>query len=292
MGHPEWNEPKKPAWSDNLPALSIRGLDFIKTNPAVFGRNAVNEIRKIVFLDHLPDRKGAFLPISRGKDKRVCACLTRDGEMLYIGAEGGINAADICEKLFSGLDRIEQIIFEGNSFHTETATDFSSMFEGCRSLKALSFAVFRTPKVTSFHRMFYGCENLTSLNLCHFDTSASYSFSYMFCGCRSLESLDVSTFQVHRAVKYAKLFDERCNAYWFHVPPSIEGMFCDCESLTRLDLRSFQTHDVRDFEDMFRNCRKLRKLLLSNGFVIRRDADTKNMFTGCESLDRTGLPVF
>ncbi len=287
----EWNTPKTPDWAKNQPALSIRKLEFVKRNPAVFGCNALPEIRKIIFLDHKPDMKGISLNISRVKNGPVMARLTPDKKTMYIGADGGIDATEICWKMFGGLDLIEQIVFEYNSFHTEITVDFSRMFEGCKNLKILNIAVFRTPKAETFYGMFSGCESLTSLTLNNFDTRNVHDFRNMFSGCKSLEMLDIRNFNVHSAVKYAKLFDERCNSYLAWAPPGISGMFSGCESLSSLDLRSFRTGRINDFSEMFMNCKNLRTLQLSSGFVIRSDAETDRMFAGCDKLDKTGLPI-
>ena len=61
----EWNKPKAPKWAHNLPSPGIRKLNFIKRNPGIFGRDVIPEIRKITFLDHLPDKKGISFDISR-----------------------------------------------------------------------------------------------------------------------------------------------------------------------------------------------------------------------------------
>ncbi|MBQ6508559.1 MAG: BspA family leucine-rich repeat surface protein [Flexilinea sp.] len=287
----EWNKPKTPDWAENVPALSIKKLEFVQLNPAVFGPKALPEIRKIIFLDHAPDMKGTSLNISQMKNGPISARLTPDKTTLYIGADGGIDATKICDGLFKGLDLIEQIIFEYNSFHTEFSTGFSNMFRDCKNLKTLNIAVFRTPKAELFSGMFSGCESLTSLTLTNFDTGNVHDFRNMFSGCKHLETLDIRNFKIHTAVKYAKLFDERCNSYLSWAPPGISGMFSGCESLTSLDLRSFRTGRVIDFSGMFENCKNLRKLQLSDGFVIRRDAKTDRMFAGCEKLDKTGLPI-
>lgn len=260
----EWNRPKGPKWAHNLPGPGIRELNFINRNPGIFGRNAIPEIKKITFLDHLPDKKGISFDISREKKMTVMACLSKNKEDLYIGADGGINAADICSHLFEGLKHIEQIVFTWDSFHTDFTEDFSHMFKDCMNLKTLS--------VTSFR------------------TSRAVFFNDMFSGCKSLESLELGNFYIHQGEKWGKLFDKNCNAYWFRASPFIERMFSGCESLTRLDLSSFDTTRVINFTGMFENCKNLHTLRLGSRFVIRSDAKTDNMFAGCEKLDKSHLP--
>ena len=260
----EWNQPKLPKWAHNLPGLGIRKLNFIDRNPGIFGRNVVPEIKRITFLDHLPDQKGISFDLSRGTKLSVMACLSKNIEDLYIGADGGINAADICDHLFEGLKHIEQIVFTWDSFHTDFTENFSHMFRDCMSLKTLSVTSFRTSKAVFFNDMFSGC--------------------------KSLESLELGSFYIHQGEKWGKLFDKNCNSYSFRASPFIDHMFSGCESLTRLDLSSFDTSRVVDFTGMFENCKNLHTLRLGSRFVIRSDADTKDMFTGCEKLDKSRMP--
>jgi surface protein len=260
----EWNQPKAQKWTHNLPSQGIRRLNFIDRNPGVFGRNVIPEIRKITFLDRIPEKKGISFDISREKKSSVMACLSKDKRDLYIGADGGINAADICSHLFEGLKHIEQIVFPWDSFHTDLTTDFSYMFKDCMSLKALSVTSFRTSK--------------------------GFYFNDMFSGCKSLESLELGNFYIHQGEKWGKLFDKNCNAYWFRASPFVARMFSGCESLSSLDLSSFDTTCIDVFTSMFENCKNLQTLRLSSRFVIRSDAKTDNMFTGCEKLDKSALP--
>lgn len=275
----------------NIPANSFAELNFIKQNPSVFGRNAADEIRKIVFLDHLPEMKGKSMNIAAYKSRNITACLAKDRKTLYIGADGGINASDCCRHMFRGLEYIEEIVFEYDSFHSDSAKSFSGMFENCRNLKSLSLGGIRTPESKSFSDMFRGCESLTSLNVSGFETSSCTDFSRMFAGCKSLQSIDLTGFAIHKGTRYAKLFDERCNAYWFRAAPKIREMFKDCESLKTLDLRSFSTASVDDFTGMFENCRDLQTLKLGSSFVISRTAYTDRMFDGCDKLDKKHLPA-
>ena len=252
-------------WTRNRPAKSIRGLEFVKSNPSVFGQNAVGEIRSVIFLDRLPERTRARMDISESRDGRVQACLTRDRHTLYIGAEGGINAGSVCEHLFDGLASVEQILFENSSLRTDEADSFAQMFRGCESLESLDVNGFVTLK--------------------------AYDFTEMFRGCRRLKQLGISRFRIDLAIRWAKYFDERCDSVWFRVPPHISEMFHDCESLEALDLRSFNTCDVRRFDGLFENCRSLRTLQLGGAFGVRGDARTDRMFAGCENLDKKSLPV-
>ena len=127
----------KPNWRNNIPDSSIKELEFISLRPDIFGKGALKNIRRIVFLSSLPEMEGACLNISKNHDGSIKACLTPDGKTVYIGAAGGINASD-CKAMFYGLEKLEEIIFEESAFHTDLATDFAIMFCDCTSLKSLN----------------------------------------------------------------------------------------------------------------------------------------------------------
>ena len=138
--------------------------------------------------------------------------------------------------------------------------------------------------------MFKDCKSLRSLSVTSFRTSNAISFCEMFSGCKSLESLELGHFLIHLGVKWGKLFNKNCDAYWFRAPPDIRGMFRGCESLTSRDLSSFDTTRVVVFSEMFENCKNLHTLRLSSNFVIGSGAKTENMFTGCDKLEKKDLP--
>ena len=278
---------KTPSWTDNIPPPAIRGLDFIRNEPKLFGRGAVDAIRSIVFLDRFPEMKGGTKYLFKGGSGEIRAFLSRDGQTLEIGAPGGIDASRVCERMFMGLDRVERIEFVNGAFHTDRAKSFCRMFMDCRSLKAVNVRGFRTGEAADFSEMFRGCESLTALTVSGFDTSKAYDFADMFSGCKNLQQLDLTNFEIHRAVRYGKYFDERCDAVWFRVPPQISGMFSGCESLTALDLRSFDTSRVKRFDSLFENCKNLETLQLGEWFMICEGSSTDRMTAGCDRLDRS-----
>ena len=281
------------AWTANKAPESIRRLAFVKEHPKTFGPFALEMLRKVVFLDRFPEaEEGVVLFNVSEEGAGIWACLSPDRRTLSIGAPGGINAASVCRNMFADLDRIEEIVFEENSFHTDVVKDFFGMFSCCRRLKSVNLNGFVTSEATSLAAMFQGCENLVSLDLSGFNTSKAWDFTLMFCQCSALEHLDVSRFDIDSAVLYAKYFDENLDAVWFRVPPKVSGMFSGCESLKTLDLSSFDTRRVENFSGMFENCRSLEKLLVSEYFIISEATRTQDMFEGCEKLNRAGLPFF
>ena len=294
---PERKPGKASGWQDNIPCASITRLTFLEEKYSVFGKISRDDIRKVVFISHLPDMKGTILDISESKNGSVKACLLSDRKTLYIGADGGINAARCCKELFHWMGDIEEIIFEENAFHTDLSTDFSYMFNCCSNLKALDLRDFNTSGSTNFQCMFNNCESLETLNVSSFETSGARDFSDMFSGCAALEELNVSGFDTSKAKNVmAMFFDceklEELDVSGFDTSnvTNFTNMFTGCSQLKKLDLRSFDTSNANQFMAMFKGCAALETLTLGERFVIPPDSRTDDMFSGCDRLDKTKLP--
>ncbi len=273
--------PVKSNWRNNIPDSSIKELEFISLRPDVFGKNALNKIRKIVFQSSLPDMEGACLDISKNHDGSIKACLTADGRTVFIGAAGGINATD-CKSMFYGLGKLEEIIFEESAFHTDLATDFAIMFCDCTSLTSLDLSNFDTSSVIDFDEVFEGCEQLKTINLTGWNTSRGKQFRLMFSGCESLTELDLTCFDTGKAVtfeemfkdckalktldiryfdtitggRYSKYFDKKGDSVYFRIPANIDGMFSGCKNLENL-YTGQRFEKPQNAKDVFLGCRKL-----------------------------------
>ena len=70
--------------------------------------------------------------------------------------------------------------------NTDSVTDMSNMFSGCKALESLNTFYFETGKVTSMKGMFKDCEELMELDLRDFDMSHVTDASEMFSGCNNL----------------------------------------------------------------------------------------------------------
>ena len=153
--------------------------------------------------------------------------------------------------------------------NTANITDMSSMFWNCSNLKSLDFTKFDTKNVSSMYFMFYGCSNLTSLNLTNFNTAKVTNMGNMFLGCSNLTSLDLTNFNT------AKVTD-------------MHGMFKGCSALTSLDLTNFNTAEVRDMNRMFNmldeSSTALTTIYVSDNFVTTNVRDGENMFKNCTKL--------
>ena len=92
--------------------------------------------------------------------------------------------------------------------------------------------------------MFSYCQNLTSLHLSTFNTQNVKSMRDMFSDSISLTYLDLSSF------KTEKVIDMNC-------------MFWGCTNLINLDLSSFNTENVTNYTNIFKNGKKLERVILN-----------------------------
>ena len=137
--------------------------------------------------------------VSEKQDGSVLAWIT-NGNALYVGANGGINAK-YCQSLFYGYYNVLEINFN-HCFHTDYATSMKSMFDYCPSLRALDVSDFSTDNVTDMAGMFYQCSSLTSLDLSDFNTSKVTDMGNMFAYCDGLTNLDLSNFDTGNVVNH------------------------------------------------------------------------------------------
>jgi len=290
------------SWKANLlmEDPNMAEWDQYPTYPALGTQITRNKIETVTFLDSLKEAPSSCWDVSRNKDGTVLAW-TKETDSglydLYIAGNGGVNGQYACAGLFCGYSNLKQIHFNG-CFHTELASDLSSMFDGCSSLAQLDTAQidtssarnmgwmfqdcvalteldvtgFDTAEVTNMKAMFYNCSGLSSLDLSSFDTAKVKDMGFMFAQCQGLTALDLSHFDTAAAV----------NMYY---------MFLLCNNLTELDLSSFNTAYVTDMSSMFESCEKLEKLNLSS-FQTDRVRDMSRMFAGCKSVASLDLSSF
>ena len=242
-------------WRDNF-LRSEPGSDTLPASP--IPREEIQFIRFRSTLEGLP--RGTW-DVSRAGDGSVMAYVRREDGMdtLTLCAAGGVRADLSCRGLFSGYRNLLAVDFAG-AFHTSGCTVMRSLFEGCRSLKALDLSGFDTWSVTDMNSMFADCSSLVSLDLRGFRTDRAADMGFLFAGCRSLTALDVSGFDTRQAV-------------------NMGSMFSGCSALERLDVRGFRTDRVRNMSFMFFGCKALRGLDL-RGFLIGPDCTDTGMLGG------------
>lgn len=310
-----------PGWGDNIPMadpVDKSNLDAAFAAPVYGSQYQRNQIHSITFLDSMEGANTDWWDISRDRNNAVVAwvepaALSEDWDGaepaydLYIAGNGGINAAPVCEGLFSCYKYLRTITYN-DCFHTEGATSMKEMFYFCRNLQTFDLSCFDTSAVTDMQYMFHYCCSpcqvdlssfdtarvtnmdymfsqftswhfavdapVTALDLSHFDTSGVTSMRHMFDFCSGLQTLDVSGFDT------SKVTNMQC-------------MFTNCESLTELDLSSFDTSKVTSMQMMFYRCRALETLDISN-FNTASVRNVNKMFHGVDTsiqvkFDRVGF---
>ena len=179
--------------------------------------------------------------------------------------------------------------------NTANITDMSSMFWNCSNLKSLDFTKFDTKNVSSMYFMFYGCSNLTSLNLTNFNTKNVKNMNGMFGDCTHLTSLDITNFNTAKVTDMGNMFLGCSNLTSLDLTnfntakvTEMHGMFKGCSALTSLDLTNFNTAEVRDMNRMFNmldeSSTALTTIYVSDNFVTTNVRDGENMFKNCTKL--------
>ena len=167
-----------------------------------------------------------------------------------------------------GIDTLPTI--EGLSISgTDTATNFSYMFNGCSSLTEVP--LFDTSNGTNFSNMFYGCSSLTEVPL--FDTSNSTNFGFMFGYCHSLT--EVPQLDTSNGTNFSNMFNS-------------------CELLTTIP--QLDVSNGTNFNQMFKGCTLLTDVTFvgsinssidfSECSLLTNDA-IKSILTACAATTNT-----
>ncbi len=122
---------------------------------------------------------------------------------------------------------------------TDSVTDMSYMFYGCKALTQIDLSHFNTERVTTMESMFMGCEQLTAIDLSSFSTQQVSTMYAMFRNCSKLASLDLTSFDTQRVT-------------------NMKFMFANDTAITHIYVSdSFVTQQVSQSGNMFYNCLKL-----------------------------------
>ena len=178
-----------------------------------------------------------------------------------------------------------------SKFNTANVTHMSNMFEDCEELSSLDLSNFDTQNVKYMDKMFHNCNSLTSLDLSYFDTQNLNFMSQMFHNCNSLTSLDVSNFNTQKVIEMSLMF-YNCNSltsldvsnFDTQTVVNMSEMFYGCQNLSSLDLSKFDTQNTTYMYKMFYGCSGLKTIYVSDKFVITKEKDGSNMFSGCINL--------
>jgi predicted ribosomally synthesized peptide with SipW-like signal peptide len=178
-----------------------------------------------------------------------------------------------------------------SKWNTQSATDMSYMFWGCRALASLNVSGFNTSGVTNMKYMFSDCTSLTTLDVSSWDTAEVTTMEYMFNGCSSLTTLDVSGWNTAKVTTMKYMFNGCSSLTTLDVSnwntaevTTMEYMFKDCVGLTELDLGNWNTQKLNKSERMFAGCSNLQKIYVGVYWNATKIGNYTKMFENCTSL--------
>lgn len=235
--------------------------------------------------------------------------------------------------MFRGCASLESV--DLSKLDVSEAISFSNMFNGCSALTGLDLSTLNTSSATTFTYMFGGCAALTSLDLSGFDTQKVTDFSYMFNDCTSLASIDFGTsffknnlirtldgmfancsslgsvnltknasasFETNTPYSTMDIICFGCTSltsFTLPLPGRVKSFiqaFMNCTKLEVIDMDALQDYNNPNYNQMFRECRKLNTLKVSHWNCPTLSSGTttdfnRNMFLGtCE--ESTGLDIY
>ncbi|MBR0110087.1 MAG: BspA family leucine-rich repeat surface protein [Bacteroidales bacterium] len=235
--------------------------------------------------------------------------------------------------MFKGCASLESV--DLSKLDVSEAISFSNMFNGCSALTGLDLSTLNTSSATTFTYMFGGCAALTSLDLSGFDTKKVTDFSYMFNDCTSLASIDFGTsFFKNNLIRTLDGMFANCSSlgsvnltksasasFETNTPYSTMAIICfgctsltsftlplpgrvtsflqafmNCTNLEVIDLDAVQDYSNPNYNQMFRECRKLNTLKVSNWYCPTLSSGTttdynRNMFLGT-CAESAGLDIY
>ena len=108
------------AWDDYMLGTDVRRYTVIS----------------VTFLDQIPALPAQKWDVSAHRNKKVMAWREPEGDgyHFYIGAQGGVTAGTICDRLFSGCSALREVRFQ-NAFDTSHTVSMQGLFDGCASLE-------------------------------------------------------------------------------------------------------------------------------------------------------------
>ena len=158
--------------------------------------------------------------------------------------------------MFEGCTSLKSVSFKDAPFTMGRLENMGKMFKNCSSLETIDISNYNTTNVTNMEELFRGCANLKSINFKPTEEAANYNLgtfstgnvqfmNYMFDGCSSLESLDIKDWDTSSVIVIAE-------------------MFGGCSSLKELDLSGWNTPNLSMAFAAFAGCSNLETLDISN----------------------------
>ena len=272
--------------SDNLEGLDLSRMAVVHNIDMVPNVcTNYSSIKNIVFDESFK----TYAPTSLREFFKGCETLETISGLEYLNTAN----VEFMNYMFNGCSALKSL--DLTNFNTAKVTNMGNMFNGCSALTSLDLTNFNTAKVTNMGNMFEGCSALKSLDLTNFNTANVTDMSFMFKGCSALKSLDLTNFNTAKVTNMSFMF-HGCSALTsldltnFNTAKvtDMHGMFKGCSALTSLDLTNFNTAEVRDMNRMFNmldeSSTALTTIYVSDNFVTTNVRDGENMFKNCTKL--------
>lgn len=204
-----------------------------------------------------------------------CDCPTIKVDGSYFGN------VDNAHNAFNGMSNLIEIY--NPSF--DKIIKANGMFDGCRNLKHIDTSFDHLRAADS---MFKNCSSLEKIDTSYFGDVETAS--EIFYNCNSLkEIIDFSFFRYCDNLSFAfahcnnlQQIDGSC----FH---SVTNATCMCMGTPITSFNSSCCNLVKSANDMFRGCKNLKYIDLSN---FKSISDASNMFKNCTNLDSISLDIF
>lgn len=137
----------------------------------------------------------------------------------------------------------------------------------------------------------------TYLDLTNIDVSNVNDFSYLFGQFHSVRTIDITGWDTSNCKSFTGMFTSCYNLeeiigienLQFTENASLQGMFKTCKSLKKLDLSNWDTKNIDDFTSVFYGCTNLEEIIGIENFDVSNVRHFDYMFGGCKSLKKLDL---
>ena len=139
--------------------------------------------------------------------------------------------------LFANFGSIEAI-YGLEYLNTDSVTDMSKMFYGCRHLSFFISSYYEAEMTAAWKSMFFDLSTFNTSNVTRMDSMFAYAFepiNFMTCFC-----------EPNSPILKLESFDTRNVT-------NMSGMFAECNGIIYGDLDNFNTENVTDMSGMFKN---------------------------------------
>lgn len=199
---------------------------------------------------------------------------------------------------------VELETLDVSNWDVSNVTDMGYMFVGCVSLKELDVSNWNVSNVTKMNHMFTGDGNYgqipvsyKELDVSKWNPSSCTDMSFMFYGCKGIESIDVSNWDVSKVENFDHMFA------WNHMvingtenwitssATNMYAMFHHIENTT-IDVSNFDTSNVQFFGQMFEQAKFLTEIVGLENFDTSKGLGFDEMFRNCAKIKHLNLSSF